>query len=321
MILKHRDTELLRFEWLEPQGVRVLTVNEAGKKFLPLDMHGEPTDAAQIAEALGYAHVSYGLEKFKNRLCSTCPLFTGEKVGFIAAGRLVSETEALNDPRFAEIFFFDAIICNTDRHLGNFGYLIDNDKNEVIGAAPIFDNGCGLFSRAFDRPQDRRNHEWGDLRKHASKIGPSLYMPWLAFPGGITTAMKAAAMKLRGFRFKRHPEYNLPPQRLEALERFIQDRVDKIIEYGAKADNFLLISRRNEAEPSVGCGEHEADIVSRRIIDQIQADPYISQLELSQIIGVSRSTVQRQIAKLKKSGRLTLAGTGRIKSWKVVNGK
>ena len=36
MILKHRDRELLRFEWVEPQGVRVLSVNEAERRFLPL---------------------------------------------------------------------------------------------------------------------------------------------------------------------------------------------------------------------------------------------------------------------------------------------
>jgi hypothetical protein len=26
MILKHRDKELLRFEWIEPQGVRIVSV-------------------------------------------------------------------------------------------------------------------------------------------------------------------------------------------------------------------------------------------------------------------------------------------------------
>ena len=27
MVLKHRDKELLRFEWIEPQGVRIVSVN------------------------------------------------------------------------------------------------------------------------------------------------------------------------------------------------------------------------------------------------------------------------------------------------------
>ena len=40
MILKHRDRELLRFEWLEPQGVRVVSVVEENRRFLPLEMKG-----------------------------------------------------------------------------------------------------------------------------------------------------------------------------------------------------------------------------------------------------------------------------------------
>lgn len=34
MILKHRDREILRFEWIEPQGVRSFSVNESTCRFL-----------------------------------------------------------------------------------------------------------------------------------------------------------------------------------------------------------------------------------------------------------------------------------------------
>ena len=44
MILKHRDRELLRFEWTGARGVRVLSVNEAERQFLPIDMFGQVTD-------------------------------------------------------------------------------------------------------------------------------------------------------------------------------------------------------------------------------------------------------------------------------------
>lgn len=44
MVLRHRDRELLRFEWVEPQGVRVVSVNEAERRFLPLEMHGVAND-------------------------------------------------------------------------------------------------------------------------------------------------------------------------------------------------------------------------------------------------------------------------------------
>jgi hypothetical protein len=44
MILKHRDKELLRFEWIEPQGVRIVSGNEQNARFLPLDFKGEVND-------------------------------------------------------------------------------------------------------------------------------------------------------------------------------------------------------------------------------------------------------------------------------------
>lgn len=36
MILKHRDTEVLRFDWVEPFGVKNVEVNSAAERFLPL---------------------------------------------------------------------------------------------------------------------------------------------------------------------------------------------------------------------------------------------------------------------------------------------
>lgn len=41
MILKHRDKDLLRFEWLEPQGVRIVSVNE---RILQIEQFSEKAD-------------------------------------------------------------------------------------------------------------------------------------------------------------------------------------------------------------------------------------------------------------------------------------
>ena len=41
---------------------------------------------------------------------------------------------------------------NTDRHLGNFGALIDNDTISVIRMAPVFDNNRSLL---FDMDDDQ----------------------------------------------------------------------------------------------------------------------------------------------------------------------
>ncbi len=455
MVLRHRDRELLRFEWVEPQGVRVVSVNEAERRFLPLEMHGVANDetlwtwltrrtvprnrcnieelmariglssrnvkgiielcrglslndvywvvpdgcedswkdfnlyendfsnaiaqmaftgvgpdfreqwtsspefttngmlakcwrridgnvllyksgtegasntgfepysefyASQIAEAMGLGHVAYGLSRFKGRLCSTCPLFTSDRYGYVPAGRLVSRDEALADPRFADIFFFDAVIFNTDRHMGNFGYLVDNDTNEIVGAAPIFDNGCGLFSLALDRRGDSHD-EFCDLRKFVSRVNPALYVKWLGFPGGLTKKMKERLDGLRGFRIKRHPRYNLPVRRIEAIEDFTQKRIREICEYGAKADDFLAIQADectvNRAQDSVQC-THNSDSLSEQIKQNMRADPFITKMELADLLQISPRWVARKMKDLQASGEIRRIGADKNGHWEVV---
>ena len=455
MVLRHRDRELLRFEWVEPQGVRVVSVNEAERRFLPLEMHGVANDetfwtwlarrtvprnrrnieelmariglssrnvkgiielcrglslndvywvvpdgcedswkdfnlyendfsnaiaqmafsgvgpdfreqwtsspefttngmlakcwrridgnvllyksgtegasntgfepysefyASQIAEAMGLGHVAYGLSRFKGRLCSTCPLFTSDRYGYVPAGRVMSRDEALADPLFADIFFFDAVIFNTDRHMGNFGYLVDNDTNEIVGAAPIFDNGYGLFSLALDRRGDSHD-EFCDLRKFVSRVNPALYMKWLGFPGGLTKKMKERLDGLRGFRIKRHPRYNLPVRRIEAIEDFTQKRIREICEYGAKADDFLAIQADectvNRAQGSVQCA-HNSDSLSEQIKQNMRADPFITKMELADLLQISPRWVARKMKDLQASGEIRRVGADKNGHWEVV---
>ena len=455
MVLRHRDRELLRFEWVEPQGVRVVSVNEAERRFLPLEMHGVANDetlwtwltrrtvprnrrnieelmariglssrnvkgiielcrglslndvywvvpdgcedswkdfnlyendfsnaiaqmafsgvgpdfreqwtsspefttngmlakcwrridgnvllyksgtegasntgfepysefyASQIAEAMGLGHVAYGLSRFKGRLCSTCPLFTSDRYGYVPAGRVMSRDEALADPRFSDIFFFDAVIFNTDRHMGNFGYLVDNDTNEIVGAAPIFDNGYGLFSLALDRRGDSHD-EFCDLRKFVSRVNPALYVKWLGFPGGLTKKMKERLDGLRGFRIKRHPRYNLPVRRIEAIEDFTQKRIREICEYGAKADDFLAIQADectvNRAQDSVQC-THNSDSLSEQIKQNMRADPFITKMELADLLQISPRWVARKMKDLQASGEIRRVGADKNGHWEVV---
>ena len=451
MILKHRDKELLRFEWIEPQGVRIVSVGEGNNRYLPLDFKGEVSDenlwkwlsrrvvprnrrnidalmaatglearnvrgiigicrglslndvhwvvpndfkgswkdcnlydnefsqaialtafngmgsaierldwisspefstngmlakcwrridgrvalyksgtdgaantgfepyseyyASQIAAAMGLDHVEYSLSKFKGYLCSTCNIFTSDKLGYLPAGRIMNVAEALEDKRFADIFFFDALIFNTDRHLGNFGYLVDNDKNEIVGAAPIFDNGYGLFSLALYRPGDRLD-EFSDLAKYVSRVKPALYSKWLGFPGGITKSMLERIKALKGFRFKRHKYYNLPQDRLRSIEKFLQSRILQIEEFARKADDIFEISTK--------CGTVNPvnnESLALQIIANLKVDPFVSYDELSELMGVPRRTVARRIKELADAGRIRRVGAAKNGHWEVLRGQ
>ena len=52
--------------------------------------------------------------------------------------------------KLIDMFVFDAVVCNTDRHFGNFGVLVDNYTNKIIDNAPIFDNGLSLWGFAME---------------------------------------------------------------------------------------------------------------------------------------------------------------------------
>ena len=460
MILKHRDRELLRFEWREPEGVRIVSVNDAERKFLPLEMKGEATDeslwrwiarrtvprgrrfiqaaltklginprqisrivdfsrglslndvywmvddsfdgawtdynlydnefsadvavlaltgggyppmekhtstpefstngmlrkcwrrvdgrielykggtegainanyepyseyyAAQIAAALGLSHVDYGLSRYKECLCSTCPLFTSDKYSYVPAGRLVEVEEALADVRFRNIFFFDAIILNTDRHLGNFGYLVDNDTNEIVGAAPIFDNGYGLFSLATWDPSRPDYHEFDDLSKYIRRVHPALYEKWLGFPGGLTDEMKDRLSALRGFRFKRHHYYNLVDERIKVIEDFLYRRVSQMLEYGEESDSLMLISRKsggvNLVERSESGGVNSFfnadESLGLQIKANLQADPFVTSKELSEILNIPLRTIERKMKALREAGQIRRVGAAKNGHWEV----
>ena len=101
--------------------------------------------AYQVAQAMGVNAIRYTLTKdLKKTLCSKCELFTSKEYSYIPIGQLVAKggikrrflsyyqtlgqnfVDALED-----MLVFDAVICNTDRHLGNFGVLVDNKTTKL----------------------------------------------------------------------------------------------------------------------------------------------------------------------------------------------
>lgn len=119
--------------------------------------------ATQIADTMCIQHVAYGLTKWKGTLCSTCELFTDINTSFVTIHKFVRKYNLLNIADFlkslgshfyddfVDMIVFDALICNTDRHYGNFGLLVDSKTNKPIKFAPIFDNGQSLFNRATEK--------------------------------------------------------------------------------------------------------------------------------------------------------------------------
>lgn len=95
------------------------------------------------------------IDKYDTAL-SSCKFFTDEKTGLVTyyhiADTLLEEDEILKymsdhgyEDEFRRMAVYDSLIFNTDRHLNNFGFLMDNDTLEVKGFAPFFDMNLSLF--------------------------------------------------------------------------------------------------------------------------------------------------------------------------------
>ena len=108
--------------------------------------------------------VKYFLTNIDGSNCSICKNFMTQDTEFIPAYQIYDKKDNIyNDVYYTlvqeckklgmlyikkfldEMITFDYLICNTDRHLGNFGFLRDVNTGEFLGPAPLFDNGSSLW--------------------------------------------------------------------------------------------------------------------------------------------------------------------------------
>lgn len=195
--------------------------------------------AAQVAKALGVNAIEYGLSQWKGELCSTCELFTSKEYSFLPVGRVVTSggmkavreyyeklgqsfVDALND-----MLVLDAIIMNTDRHFGNFGFIVDNKTNKIVAPAPLFDHGNALLN--FAGRDDLENEK--ALNEYANTLVPCVYDDFIGNAKKVlTNRHREGLRKLLEFKFKKNSRYNLPDKRLKLLEKMIQTRAKSLLE-------------------------------------------------------------------------------------------
>lgn len=199
---------------------------------------------AQIAQAMGLGRVPYDLEEFRGEIVSVCPLFTSEEVGFLPMyvclprhSRGLKRFELLGaiqkiygKEALADLMLFDALICNTDRHLGNFGMLFNNEDNTLISPAPIFDNGLCVFNFLTEEELECIDEA---LEGKTSSFDISFNQQLEVFVDKRHIPMLEA---LLSFEFEKHSQYNLPTHWLEAIALFIQKRAKHAIALAEKRE-------------------------------------------------------------------------------------
>ena len=151
---------MLKKAWAIEDGIRYLL--KSGYKTEVLQPFNEVL-ASEICKRLGFNHVTYTLDLYKNTVVSKCPCFINKDIELVTAYQVVSdiwdfnvdsyekyinklEKMGINDARreVENMFILDFLIMNEDRHLNNFGIIRAVDTLKWVYVAPIFDNGQSL---------------------------------------------------------------------------------------------------------------------------------------------------------------------------------
>lgn len=193
---------------------------------------------AQVAEIMGFECVPYDLKEFHGQLVSSCPIFTNENEGYAPMYKLfkteewkiLQKAELINaiaefyaPKKLRDLMLFDALILNPDRHCGNFGMMIDNNTNELLRPAPIFDNGYSMMNfLTLDELKDIKNAK-------IEKISSFGYSFDEQMKEAVEPRHIANLRKLAQFEFKKHAEFNLGDEWLMPIQAHIQDRANLAI--------------------------------------------------------------------------------------------
>ena len=191
--------------------------------------------ASQVATHLGLDAVAYDSDIWENVPCSVCKCFCTQEVSYTPlavaaadnrfAGAL-SYAESLGPQSleaFADMWVFDALICNTDRHLTNVGVLLDARTNQPLKLAPVFDSGRSLFANvATDQLADapmlaqlQRPAVGGNsFEQAASRVMGDRQFQWLA--------------RMEEFEFDAQGLGEKFSARLHALEAFLRERAHEL---------------------------------------------------------------------------------------------
>ena len=152
---------MLRKAWIIENGTRYLL--KGGYKNEILQPFNEVL-ASMICERLGFDHVPYTIDTYKDMVVSKCPCFINKDIELITAYQIRNnmrrhdndedyeeyinklEKMGIKDARIQmeNMYILDFLIMNEDRHLNNFGVLRDVNTLKWISVAPIFDNGMAL---------------------------------------------------------------------------------------------------------------------------------------------------------------------------------
>ena len=161
---------MLKKAWIIDDGIRYLL--KGGYKNETLQPFNEVL-ASEICDRLGFNHVEYTIDTYKDIVVSKCPCFINKDTEFVTCYQIRNDMkrhDSMEDyeeyikkledngienarEKVENMYILDFLIMNEDRHLNNFGIIRDVNTLKWIDVAPIFDNGQSLNIEYYDEEE------------------------------------------------------------------------------------------------------------------------------------------------------------------------
>lgn len=152
---------MLKKAWIIDNNTRYLL--KSGYKNEILQPFNEAL-ASEICKRLGFNHVEYTLDTYKDSVVSKCPCFITKDTELVTCYQIKNDMKRHDNEEDYEdyvkkldqmgiknariqvenMYILDFLIMNEDRHLNNFGIIRDVNSLKWLSVAPIFDNGMSL---------------------------------------------------------------------------------------------------------------------------------------------------------------------------------
>ena len=161
---------MIKKAWIIENGTRYLL--KGGYKNEILQPFNEVL-ASEICKRLGFNHVEYELDTYKDIVVSKCPCFINKDTEYIPAYQIKNNMDRYDNikdyeeyikklekngiknvrEKLENMYILDFLIMNEDRHLNNFGIIRNVNTLEWIDIAPIFDNGMSFNVEYFNNDE------------------------------------------------------------------------------------------------------------------------------------------------------------------------
>ena len=138
--------------------------------------------ANQIGKLFFNEILDYDINIYNGVLVNECKIFTNQDTSYLPFSQIFNNKDnnienfiknisnLYGKDELDDLMVFDALILNIDRHLGNFGLLVNSKTYQKIKNAPIFDNGKSLIYD-FNIYKDSIGKNYiKNYAKHASKF-------------------------------------------------------------------------------------------------------------------------------------------------------